>query len=403
MRNKTYALLITGIISVMLMPLTFAVEGASYPGTGKWRPIQSQNHRDVNWNNFSPQPEQNARPTAWTRGNNYSLHRPQSYSFRPWKGYAGRHKSLVSRMPNTSPAPYKRPDNGAYAMPTNIYNPGSQGAQGAAVPKQFYWRPAAQSARAGYLKYGPNSQYRFRPMERERLREAPPRWTYRPAQLEIPNHYVYRPLKVQQPSNYMDQQRRRSPAVPGMQDYGYNPWDPMRNGYDRSWMPMPGLTSSHYDPYRYLDRYNQLSVAHSNDRYRWRGDSVGYPIPRGYAAPRYTGQTPFTGHRFRPLKRPVWDGYRYRGMPDRYAAGSYPAANYQWRRPGWANYDTMRREWQPQMAMSYPGMSHPMRRPDVPNRYGINWYDGRGDGEGAWYKLAGQQEWPRVSQYLPVD
>ncbi|MES9816012.1 MAG: hypothetical protein ACH255_07100 [Candidatus Thiodiazotropha sp.] len=402
MRNKTYALLITGIFSVMLMPSTSAVEGASYPGAGKWRPIQGQNRLNVNWNDLSPQPGQNVWPAAWARGNDFSLHRPQPYSVRSWKGHAGHHKNLASSVPNTSAAPYDRPDNGAYVIPAKLHNPGYQGAQEAVVPRQFNWRPAAQSARAGQLKYGPNSQYRFRPMEQERQREAPPRWTYRPAQLEIPNHYVYRPLKVQQRRNHTDQQRQRRSAVPGMQDYGPNPWDPVRYGYDRSWMPMPGSASSPYDPYRYLDSYNQYSAAQSNGRYLWRGDRVGYPVPRGYTAPRYSGHGPFTGHRFRPLKRSGWDRYRYRGMPDRYAVGSYPVANYQWRRPDWANYDTMRREWQPQMAMSYPG-PHPMRRPDAPNRYGVNWYDGRGDGEGAWYKLAGQREWPRVSQYLPVD
>jgi hypothetical protein len=55
------------------------------------------------------------------------------------------------------------------------------------------------------------------------------------------------------------------------------------------------------------------------------------------------------------------------------------------------------------MAAPYPGMQYAMQRPYAPNRYGVNWYDGHGDGEGAWYQLAGQQAWPRVSQYLPLD
>jgi hypothetical protein len=44
-----------------------------------------------------------------------------------------------------------------------------------------------------------------------------------------------------------------------------------------------------------------------------------------------------------------------------------------------------------------------MQNSAAPNRHGVDWYDGMGDGEGAWYKLTGQQAWPRVSQYLPLD
>ncbi|MEW8050523.1 MAG: hypothetical protein AB2792_03060 [Candidatus Thiodiazotropha sp.] len=400
MRNKMYALLILGIFSVMLMPPTSAEEGATiYPDAGKWRPIQSQDPRKANWNGFSRQPGQNVWPAAWAQGNNHSLHRPQSYNFRPWNGHAGQHKRFASTTQETGRMPHNMPDNRAFVTPPDLHNPGYQGPQGAVISQQSYWRPVTQSVRTGFPGYGANSQYRFRPMDREQRRGAPTRWTYRPAQLEIPNHYVYRPLKVHNSRKYREQQRRRMPTIPGMQDYGYNPRDAMRYGYDRSWLPLPGLAASPYDPPRYLDRYNQFLPAQSNDRYRWRGDSVGYPIHRGYSAPRYTGQIPFTGHRFRPLARSGWDRYRYRGMPDRYATRSYPVPNYQWRRSGWVNYDAMRRGWHPQMA----GMPQPMGRPEIPNRYGVNWYDGRGDGEGAWYKLAGQQEWPRVSHYLPAD
>jgi hypothetical protein len=35
------------------------------------------------------------------------------------------------------------------------------------------------------------------------------------------------------------------------------------------------------------------------------------------------------------------------------------------------------------------------------NRNSVDhWYDGQADGEGAWYTLTGQGEWPRVSQYI---
>jgi hypothetical protein len=74
--------------------------------------------------------------------------------------------------------------------------------------------------------------------------------------------------------------------------------------------------------------------------------------------------------------------------------------NYQHRRPGWGYQYGMRPGTYPRMATPYPGMQQAILRAEIPNRYGVDWYDGQADGEGAWYKLAGQGEWPRVSQYI---
>jgi hypothetical protein len=243
------------------------------------------------------------------------------------------------------------------------------------------WRPATPVDYRGFPAKAAGSQYRFRPMDRQRRAAAPMKWTYRPSRIDIPNHYVYRPLRVKHNRNATDQRISNAPRVPGTYDYGFKPRDSRYHGYRPFRAPS-------YDAYRYHDRNQRYAAERSTGRYTGQPMARRYSYLRDYSASRYAGRMPSGGYVFRPLDRPGRDAYRYRGQPRRYSANPYPVPGYQHRVPGW-DYRY--------------AMQQPIQRPNMPNRYGVDWYDGRGDGEGAWYQLAGQQEWPRVSHYSPLD
>ncbi len=398
MRNTTYALLISGLFSVMLMPSSFAMEGVANPAASQWRPLPAPGTQMIEWGKNTRQSQQKLRHDRWAGGDNYPQHGRNAYRFRPWKGQ--RNRLSAQKIPETS-APYTRPANGSLAtpMPRNGY----QWPQRVATPDQAYWRPSTHAASSGYPGHGANNRYRFRPLDHQSLRGAPARWTYRPAQIEIPNHYVYRPLKVNPGRHSTPRQRVRMPATPVVQPYGVKQWDPMRYGYNPMRTSMPYFAPPSHDPYRQVRSYNRYAAFRPSDRYYANRHDNGYPSPRGYSSPRYTGYTPFGRHRFRPMNRPASGRHPYPGQPAWLAANPYSAPNYSWR-PSARSYPYgMAPAWQPQTGMPYPGMQQAMHRPSMPNPYGVNWYDGRADGEGAWYKLARQQEWPRVSQYSPMD
>jgi hypothetical protein len=218
-----------------------------------------------------------------------------------------------------------------------------------------------------------SQSYRFRPMEREPRGTASLKGIYRPAQFEIPNHYVYRPLQVKRNRNLVDQQRLRRPTGRGMHVYGYTP----------SPIPYSGLAVPSSESFRYPDRYRRDYAERLADRDFGQPIASRYPNSQGDPSPRYSGQVPFDELRFRPLKRSKWDGYH--GRSDRYAADPGSVPNYQSWPPDWGCQYGMQSGWYPRMPMPHPGMQQAMRRAKMPNRYGTNWYDGRGDGEGAWY------------------
>jgi hypothetical protein len=191
-------------------------------------------------------------------------------------------------------------------------------------------------------------------------------------------------------------------AMTGVNNDVFRPWGPVYHGDESVRLAMPDraraapLIHSNHN----LGPYSHSAVNRFANGYPGRGVVVDNHNGRKYSTPpRYMGQTLYGRHRFRPLNRPGWSGYRDPRESVRYATNPYPVPNYQQNGSGWVPYNPVMPGRQPYMAMHYPGM----HRPSMPNRYGVDWYDGMGDGEGAWYKLAGQQEWPRVSQYQAPD
>lgn len=231
-------------------------------------------------------------------------------------------------------------------------------------------RIAVQAARSGY---------RFRPLPpiQRAVMAQPVR--YRPLRIQIPNRYVFRPLKpAARRRPPMPEQRpvAATPTAypPAARHYAYypnRPWPNSRNmagGYPaapwtnawRAYPPPSWISPQRRYPYPMAQGVNPLPRYQSGP-YRWREPT---PMP-GYP-PRY-----------------VWR------RPDR-AFAPPPPAWHDWRVP----------------SPGYGWVGRTAQRPPLPparqNRYGTDWYDGRGDDDGAWYRLLLQSS-PAVSQsWAPV-
>ncbi|MET0089898.1 MAG: hypothetical protein ABW068_07730 [Candidatus Thiodiazotropha sp.] len=110
----------------------------------------------------------------------------------------------------------------------------------------------------------------------------------------------------------------------------------------------------------------------------------------------------------------------YRGYPPQYAwrprdaersferrlsARSVPQPGYPGQYEPWMGRGPV---WGAQrLSRAVPPPLAPYNNADAPrvvqNPYGVDWYDGRSDGEGAWYKLVESKEWPRVTQHWTGD
>ncbi|MCG7928530.1 MAG: hypothetical protein N0E44_00595 [Candidatus Thiodiazotropha lotti] len=258
----------------------------------------------------------------------------------------------------------------------------------------------AQGAAPNYAAYNqmvqPHQSYRFRPMKpvqaHRQAAATPSSVAYRPANITIPDHYVYRPLsplKKAKPRSYAN----NSPWInPRMPRYGYG-----------AYQPRPAMQPA----YRADPRINRSSpiprYVYGNGRYsghKFRPDHRGYaaaahgtygrPMVAMNRMPGYAYNRWPQPLRFRPapqlrMPQPAYaylPPNRYPGMVQHYPAGGAP----------WGRYAA------PMPQPAYPSWAvHPERHAGTDHKR-VNWYDGHSDGEGAWYKLAQQQNWPQVSQ-----
>jgi hypothetical protein len=224
----------------------------------------------------------------------------------------------------------------------------------------------------------PASGYRFRPLQPVRQVRMDNPVRYRPLQVRIPDRYVFRPLNpVARPAI------RTSPQLPFQTLPAAH--------YPPAWNALPAYTSMPTPP-----RFHDYNLSVPYDAARWPDSRRGYPYLEReiqppayppvdaermdqmpwfhpwYAAEHSHVSMPVYNHRYiqrRPLRSP------YMRSPD-----------YAWR------YDR-RRTMQPYSGHRYTyGQRMEQPAPDRPppprmNHYGTNWYDGQGDGEGAWYQL----------------
>ncbi len=238
-------------------------------------------------------------------------------------------------------------------------------------------------------------RYRFRPLAPQ-PRSAPPQpqgYVYRPMQIEIPGQYVYRPLN---PVKQAPRPSYRPPLPTGFPRYAGRPRVPGGYAYPRypAYYPQPpmGLRTQPQSRYVYGNPYMgpRFRPQPAADRYvaHYSRPYQG-PIP-GYAN-RERRMRPLPGYPQRYVWRPWGEPHPSRGYGSQ---SGYPG-----------RYDTAMRErpvWEPRglpqaVAPVTPNPGAASRRM-VQNRYGVDWYDGQTDGDGAWYKLVENKEWPRVSQ-----
>lgn len=226
--------------------------------------------------------------------------------------------------------------------------------------------------------YSGNAQYRFRPLRQETLSQPTGQLRYRPIQVKIPEQAIFRPLnpvaKSMPPAQIPRQQHFMPPPV-----LPYPSADVGTQRYPYSAKPMPSG--------RFVYNYP--------DQRRWSGYRpwTTYGPERGVynrsAVPRYA-QMPTRPLNFRPqpvlgaeMRSPAYRPYRFAqhnlvrpnqrhtynpGWRSRYP---YPAPHYAIRHQYQPVFLGARPQWQPVRSAN--------RRTD--------WYDGRGDGDGAWYQL----------------
>ncbi|MEW8508653.1 MAG: hypothetical protein AB2598_18330 [Candidatus Thiodiazotropha sp.] len=404
MRKKRFVLLIPGILFTMLMPSASALEGSA-PSYNQWRPLADRSMA-AEWAGRHQGPVQSMSTAPWKGVQRNPNLDGQAYRFRSWgDGKTQRARVSMHATPGSNYAAYQNRQSVKIAQEARFQMPsyGYQQPQPAVYPKHLNWRPVSAAPGTAPAAYGVDNRYRFRPMQRTDKRTAPARWTYRPLQIDIPNTYVYRPLRVNKPANRVDRHIPAPPTMPQVSGYGSGNKDPYAYGFGYLGAPAQSLPSSDYQPRQQpVNYHNYRSAGSVAGHPGFNTHAWGYRFPRDRYSPRYAINMPFNSYRFRPLRRPGGERYRHRGpQPPRYAINPpvYPSTFS----PLPPTHVYAYRSWMPPLGYPHPGMEQALRQPVATNRFGTNWYDGEADGEGAWYKLAGELEWPRVSHFSPVE
>ncbi len=226
------------------------------------------------------------------------------------------------------------------------------------------------------------SRYRFRPMPPAQQVPVEQPVRYRPLQIRIPDRYVFRPLKPT---------ARQRPPLPDQSPSGFPPVS----------RHLPGGAYSPYVYNPYASWPNFPYAAGNHHRVPWTNARRAYPMP-GWTPPRHGYPSRFAQGLNRPPRVRNWP------YPVRYQAPrSWYPPRYAWRQP--------LPPAPPPVAVWPYGRGVPLapypthgvwqrtaQRPPPPparfNRYGTDWYDGRSDGDGAWYRLVLESE-PTVSQF----
>ncbi|MEJ2590693.1 MAG: hypothetical protein P8178_04690 [Candidatus Thiodiazotropha sp.] len=342
-----------------------------------------------------PQPPANHRPDyraypQWRYG------RPDraAYRFRPWDGDERAQAAFRPAAPAAAPAAASvsywggLPVNHArFVRPPAYPQNRMSGPRGAAYPG---WMPPASVASAERYRA---AGYRFRPLPGATPPGQEGRLVYRPLQVKIPEHYIFRPLNplrhTSVPAAVAQRQLQAPEAYPAM---------PYPDARFRSFNPYPA------QPWP-MNRY-----AYRGYPAPWDGYAAAprpWPAP-AWAMPRVTPMPPYyargmgSPERFPPRPAPF---PRERARNDGYyrfaQRGMMPPPRYTYGSPDW-RYQPYRQR----SRMPYPDAGRmafrPPRTPARLNPYGVDWYDGRGDGDGAWYKLP-QESWPAVSQRWEDD
>jgi hypothetical protein len=372
MRYQTWLLLFAGLVSVPQLAFSGGVWSQAAPARDGWQagaypmPVQ-------------PTGARTAVPRFADQG---ARLRAAGYRFRPWEGPAPGNGSYQVNPRRQMPV-------AAYSADRPVWRPTAQVGKPrpASVP---VWRPPVPSdvgmtypAAGGFSAPVPSSGggYRFRPVDttkRAQVQNAP---RYRPVQVRIPEGYVFRPLNpVARTAPRQTAQSApgftpaySSAAIGNWPGYAYSPWQ------YQAYRPYPHHFAAP------LPRFEQAAA---------------YPDPRWAVYPPYPAA-------YAPSMRPM-PGFRPRSRPEIVRRGAVNRHSYAQRYPRQQRYAPGRAYAWPQGRESFAryrvpnvygsrSVYQPPVAPARVNRYGMNWYDGQGDGEGAWYRLTLNAE-PTVSQ-----
>ncbi len=318
--------------------------------------------------------------------------REQGFRFRPWDG------TNASQLPQRPV--YPRPADSSHWGGARVNGgPAYVPAVPAENPQQFQpwstagWRPSGtpvgrmprRTADQPWSAQG----YRFRPLAPARQSQLDRQIRYRSLQVQIPDRYVFRPLNPVA--------RTATPPTPRQPAWSYPPvaYSMGYNGYT----PYASMPPGSWNP----DVYAAPAYA----ALPWGGMPPAYGRPlrmpqQHYPPPAYAqGMNPMP--RFRPDRPLGRDHYGQRGHGQRYAR-QHPA----WRRPmtPQAPYWAYQRRIPLYAYNGYGWDRRTEQRQTIPparlNRYGTDWYDGRADSEGAWYRLAVEAA-PAISQSWEGD
>ncbi len=381
MRYRGWMLVLAGLMAAPQV----GVSGESWPGryadAGSYAPVAS----DLTTT-------QRYRPYAQTRVPAYPYpaadrQRPAStpqFRYRPWEGPAPRYPQPATATPGWSMPSYwggvpsaSTPPDRFRPVPASPYRLATVPDTRYAEARRDYHRmPIAAGA-------GAPQRYRFRPQDEAPVASGNGVYRYHALPMQIPDHYVYRPL------NPVAKASRVRPAP--MPDYayrtGYEGWNryaaqPYRLLPPPPWPYQPAMAGPWPTP--------EQAVVTSAPAPWWTPPAPGYP-------PAYV----FNGYRPSPSPNPYPVAGR-QAMPP-------PAYNKRYARrwsppsppPGYTHWQ------RPTPPMPYPARAGWERTAQLPapppvrvNRYGTDWYDGQGDGEGAWYRLTLETA-PTLTQSSP--
>jgi hypothetical protein len=393
MKYQGWMLLFAGLSVVPQLACSAGSWGAPAPDLGRHTLPSAQASERYRYRPNSPRV--NTAYVPRYAGGQYPM---PGYRFRPWE-----------RSSSTPPAANRF---SARTVPSYWGVMPSREWRNAPYPATNQFRRTAEMAwphrgavpLAGRANYGAQStaaasypQYRFRPLPANRQARVERSVRYLPLQIQVPNRYVFRPLNpVARPAP----QARPMPPI----RYASMPYPnsmvggaamPLSSPQQRPWLnpqyryrpyyPAPAMAALPYGAsalrpayYRYLP-----SMAGNGNPAVW-----SHPLPQqglvGQSRQHSQNQwRPSLGRRY--AQRHF---YRRQSAPP-------PAPRFLHERmPAWGGVD-------------YRVSRSVSPRPPVPvarlNPYGTDWYDGRGDGEGAWYSLVIESA-PAVSQaWEPVS
>ena len=228
-----------------------------------------------------------------------------------------------------------------------------------------------------------SEQYRFRPLQRVRAPESQGKLKYRPMQVHIPEQARFRPLNpVARSKPYPVRANLYRHDMP--RPYGTAGYWPRYDVY-----PQPAPTGRYvynYPDGRHLPSFNQRRAPRQQNMAPARSVMPRY-ARRDSSQVRFRPLPPPRNTAFQPGRLPRFAQRRFTQPPSwsRNRPGGYPL--YPYPAP-----TTVARQWPPA-----PMVYRPQWQPPVTAHQRTDWYDGRGDGEGAWYQLA-SRSMPAVSQ-----